>query len=167
MWFSQQHLATKVYYWVRACCTCVLWHDKVVWWSHWRVDESGSTGHDKQQSSVSQWSQAVQWLQHTHMCEEHRFIWLLFRMFNCTDPPGPLGDDLKGNGESCELSNNCCRFNIPPSSCNRAPLRCVEMKNPVMKMLLGKHWNLTLVSIIVGSCYISCTHLFLLGCRGN
>ena len=41
------------------CCACVLWHDQVMWWSHWRVDESGWTGHDKQQSPVSQWSQAA------------------------------------------------------------------------------------------------------------
>ena len=38
--------------------TCVLYH--VMWYTHWRVDESGISGHDKQQSPVSQWSHGAQ-----------------------------------------------------------------------------------------------------------
>jgi hypothetical protein len=50
------------------CCLRVLWHDLVVRWNHWRVDESGWTGHDEQQSPVSQWFQAAQWLWHMLTC---------------------------------------------------------------------------------------------------
>ena len=31
-----------------------------MWHTHWRVDESGISGHDKQQSPVSQWSHGAQ-----------------------------------------------------------------------------------------------------------
>ena len=47
------------YYWVRASSGSAVrvycGHDQVMWWSHWRLDESGLSGHDKQRSPVSQW----------------------------------------------------------------------------------------------------------------
>ncbi len=56
------------------CCACVLWLDQVLWWSHWRVDQSGLLAVWGWLRPLSRWLQGAWWLRHTYLRNQLRFI---------------------------------------------------------------------------------------------